>query len=164
MAANFTETDVVDIFTPSGSGLTNVPVNSVFSAQDISIIEEWQPEDRISVSGVYRLDDWVVNMALNRYGEYTVTDGGRQTYDAQWLLDLRVAWEVREGVSINAGANNLTDETPDRNTIGNSRSGTIVDAAGNVIVSSPGVFDFSRRSAPFGFNGAYYYAGVSYSF
>lgn len=164
LAANFTETDVVDLFTPSGSGLSAVPVDSVFSTQDISIIEEWQPEDRISISGIYRLDDWSVNMALNRYGEYTVTDGGRQTYDAQWLLDLRVAWEVREGISINAGANNLTDETPDRNTIGNSRTGTIVDAAGNVIVSSPGVFDFSRRSAPFGFNGAYYYAGVSYSF
>lgn len=164
LAANFTETDVVDLFTPTGSGLSNVPVSSVFSTQDISIIEEWQPEDRISLSGFYRLDDWTFNAALNRYGEYTVTDGGRQTYDAEWLLDLRVAWEFREGISLNAGANNVTDETPDRNTIGNSRTGTIVDAGGNVVVSSPGVFKFSRRSAPFGFNGAYYYAGVSYSF
>ena len=164
LAANFTETDVVDLFTPTGSGLSNVPVSSVFSTQDISIIEEWQPEDRISLTGVYRLNDWTFNAALNRYGEYTVTDGGRQTYDAQWLLDLRVVWEIREGISLNAGANNVTDETPDRNTIGNSRNGTIVDASGNVIVSSPGVFKFSRRSAPFGFNGAYYYAGVSYTF
>ena len=38
------------------------------------------------------------------------------------------------------------------------------DANGAVVVSSPGVFQYSRRSAPFGFNGAYYYAGVSYNF
>ncbi|MFN3237203.1 MAG: TonB-dependent receptor domain-containing protein, partial [Pseudomonadales bacterium] len=163
-AANFTETDVTDLFTPAGSGLAAVAVSDVFSTQDISIIEEWQPEDRISLSGVYRRDDWTVNLAFNRYGEYTVTDGGRQTYDDQWLVDLRIAWEIREGISLNFGSNNLTDETPDRNTIGNSRTGTIVDGNGNVIVSSPGVFKFSRRSAPFGFNGAYYYAGVSYSF
>ena len=47
LAANFTETEVVSLFTPSGSGLETVPVESVFSDQEISIIEEWQPEDRI---------------------------------------------------------------------------------------------------------------------
>ena len=29
---------------------------------------------------------------------------------------------------------------------------------------TPGVFVFSRRSAPFGFNGAYYYVGADFSF
>lgn len=164
LAANFTETDVVDLFTPAGSGLSSVSVDDVFSTQDISIIEEWQPEDRISLSSVYRRDAWMVNLSFNRYGEYTVTDGGRQTYGAEWLTDLRVSYEIREGLSVNIGANNLTDETPDKNEIGNSRTGTIVDANGTTIVSSPGVFQFSRRSAPFGFNGAYYYAGVSYTF
>ena len=53
---------------------------------------------------------------------------------------------------------------PDKNTIGNSRSGTIVDSNGNTIVSSDGVFEYSRRSAPFGFNGAYYYVGAEYRF
>ena len=53
---------------------------------------------------------------------------------------------------------------PDKNEIGNSRTGTIVDSSGNVIVSSPGVFTYSRRSAPFGFNGAYYYVGAEYNF
>ena len=35
---------------------------------------------------------------------------------------------------------------------------------GNVVVATPGVFVFSRRSAPFGFNGAYYYVGADFSF
>jgi iron complex outermembrane receptor protein len=163
-AANFTETDVVNLFTPVGSGLETLTTDQVFSEQDISIIEEWQPEDRISLSGVYRLNDLTVNLSFNRFGEYTVTDGGRQTYGAEVLTDVRVAYQLNDSLSFNIGANNLFDVTPDRNTIGNSRSGTIVDANGNEIVSSPGVFQFSRRSAPFGFNGAFYYAGFEYSF
>ncbi|WP_445936709.1 TonB-dependent receptor plug domain-containing protein [Pseudoalteromonas sp. N1230-9] len=163
-AANFTKTDVVDLFTPSGSGLETIPVEDVFSAQETSIIEEWQPEDRINLSALYRLEDWTVNLSLNRYGEYTVEDGGRQTYGAEILTDVKVSYFFDENLSFNIGANNLFDVYPDKNTIGNSRSGTIVDANGNTIVSSPGVFTYSRRSAPFGFNGAYYYVGAEYKF
>lgn len=164
LAANFTETDVVSLFTPAGSGLETVPVDDVFSDQEISIIEEWQPEDRINLSALYRRDDWTVNLSLNRFGEYTVEDGGRQTYGAEILTDIKVNYFVTDNLSVNIGANNLFDVYPDENTIGNSRSGTIVDAQGNTIVSSDGVFKYSRRSAPFGFNGAYYYVGAEYRF
>ncbi|HEA18418.1 MAG TPA: TonB-dependent receptor [Pseudoalteromonas prydzensis] len=164
LAANFTETDVVDLFTPQGSGLETIPVEDVFSAQEISIIEEWQPQDRVNLSALYRLEDWTVNLSLNRYGEYTVEDGGRQTYGAEILTDIKVNYFVTDNLSLNIGANNLFDVYPDKNTIGNSRAGTIVDASGNTIVSSTGVFEYSRRSAPFGFNGAYYYVGAEYRF
>lgn len=163
-AANFTETDVVNLFTPKNSGLGDIPPSDIFSEQDISIIEEWQPQDRVSLSGLYTLGDLTVNLALNRYGEYTVTDGGEQTYGAELLTDLRIKYQVNDNLSLNVGGNNIFDVYPDKNTIGNSRTGTIVDASGNVIVNSPGVFTYSRRSAPFGFNGAYYYAGVEYTF
>lgn len=164
LAGNFTETDVVDLFTPTGSGLETLSTDDVFSAQDISIIESWQPKDRVSLSGQYLIDDFNINLAFNRYGEYTITDGGTQTYGAEVLTDLRVKYTVNDSVSFNIGANNLFDVTPDQNLIGNSRTGTIEDANGNIVVSSPGVFNFSRRSAPFGFNGAFYYAGVEYTF
>lgn len=164
LAANFTETDVVDLFTPQGSGLETIPVEDVFSSQEISIIEEWQPQDRVNLSALYRLEDWTVNLSLNRYGEYTVEDGGRQTYGAEILTDIKVNYFVTDNLSLNIGANNLFDVYPDKNTIGNSRAGTIVDASGNTIVSSTGVFKYSRRSAPFGFNGAYYYVGAEYRF
>ncbi|MGO2370888.1 MAG: TonB-dependent receptor plug domain-containing protein [Pseudoalteromonas prydzensis] len=164
LAANFTETDVVDLFTPQGSGLETIPVEDVFSSQETSIIEEWQPQDRVNLSALYRLEDWTVNLSLNRYGEYTVEDGGRQTYGAEILTDIKVNYFVTDNLSLNIGANNLFDVYPDKNTIGNSRAGTIVDASGNTIVSSTGVFEYSRRSAPFGFNGAYYYVGAEYRF
>jgi iron complex outermembrane receptor protein len=164
IAANFTETEVVGLFTPSGSGLETVPVEDVFSDQEVSIIEEWQPEDRINLSALYRKDEWTVNLSLNRFGEYTVEDGGRQTYGAEILTDVKVNYFINDDLSVNIGANNVFDVYPDKNEIGNSRSGTIVDANGNTIVSSSGVFEYSRRSAPFGFNGAYYYVGAEYRF
>lgn len=165
LSGNFTETEVTELFTPEGSGLSSVAVSDVFSEQDISIIEEWQPEDRISFSGNYALDRFSAVLSFNRYGEYTVTDGGRQTYSAEIVTDLRLNYDLSESFSVNIGGNNIFDVTPDENTIGNSRSGAIENGPdGELIVDSNGVFRFSRRAAPFGFNGAYYYAGVSYKF
>ncbi len=164
LAANFTQTEVVDLFTPSGSGLETLSTDQVFSSQDVSIIEDWQPEDRISLTALYQLGGLSVNLAFNRYGEYTVLDGDEQTYGAEILTDLRFKYALENGFSFNIGGNNIFDVTPDKNEVGNSRAGTILDDSGNVVVSSPGVFQYSRRSAPFGFNGAYYYAGVSYEF
>lgn len=165
LAANFTSTDVTRLFTPSGSGLETVPVDDVFSTQDISIIEEWQPEDRISFNANWSRDSWNVNVALNRYGEYTVTDGARQTYSAEILTDVYVAYAFDNGVTVNFTGNNIFDVLPDENQIGNSRTGAIENGPnGELIVDSRGVFTYSRRSAPFGFNGAYFSAGISYDF
>jgi iron complex outermembrane receptor protein len=163
-AANFTETDVISIYTPQNSALGGVNPGDVFSEQAISIIEEWQPQDRISLSSLYTIDNVSINLSFNRYGEYTVTDGGSQTYGAEVLTDLRINYQVTDDLSFNIGSNNLFDVYPDKNTIGNSRSGTIEDASSNIVVSSPGVFTYSRRSAPFGFNGAFYYAGAEFKF
>ncbi len=164
-AANFTSTEVTDLFTPVGSGLESLPTSTVFSDQDISIIEEWQPEDRISLSGYYTRDAWTANLSLNRYGEYTVTDGGTQTYSPKVLTDLRVTYNFDNGLKVNFTGNNIFDVTPDKNTIGNTRSGAIEDGInGPIIVDSAGVFTYSRRSAPFGFNGAYYSVGLAYDF
>jgi iron complex outermembrane receptor protein len=163
LAGNKTETDVTDIYTTGGLG--GVDPEVVFSSQDISIIEEWQPEDRINLTGTYMLGNFLVNLSVNRFGEYTVEDGGRQTYDAVYVTDLKLSYTLNNGLGFTVGGNNIFDEYPDKNTIGNSRGGTLEDVpGGNVIVDSPGVFTYSRRSAPFGFNGAYWYAGISYDF
>jgi iron complex outermembrane receptor protein len=165
LAANFTETDVTNLFTPADSGLEPVDVEDVFSEQDISIIEEWQPEDRISFNALYSRNALSVNLALNRYGEYTVTDGNRQTYGAELLTDINIAYAFDNGITVRVAGNNIFDVTPDVNKIGNSRTGAIEDGpGGSIIVDSDGVFEFSRRSAPFGFNGAYFSVGASWDF
>jgi iron complex outermembrane recepter protein len=137
----------------------------VFSPQDISIIEEWQPKDRVSVNGFYLVNNWRINLAFNRYGEYTVDDGGRQTYAAKTLTDLNVEYAFDNAVSVTLGGNNIFDVYPDKNTIGNSRGGSLESSpGGDLIVKSPGIFTYSRRSAPFGFNGAFWYAKIKYRF
>jgi iron complex outermembrane receptor protein len=163
LAANVTETDVTDIYTTGG--LSGLDPEVVFSSQDISIIEEWQPEDRVNLSGAYQLGNFQANLTINRFGEYTVEDGGRQDFDAVIVTDVSLRYTLDNGIGFTIGGNNVFDEYPDKNEIGNSRGGTLEDSpGGEVFVDSPGVFKYSRRSAPFGFNGAYWYGGISYDF
>jgi len=164
LAANFTETDVIRLYTPKDSDLHTLTVEQVFSVQDISIIEKWQPQDRLSINSRYHQDNWSLNLALNRYGEYTISDGDSQTYSAELITDIRVEHKFYSQLTWFAGINNVFGVTPDRNTIGNSHAGTIVDQDGRILVESSGVFKYSRRSAPFGFNGSYYYVGINYYF
>ena len=143
--------------------------NTLFPSQERSMIEEWQPNTRINVSADYIVGDLTIGGALRYFGEYTVQEGSgedpaRQTYGGKWLTDLQTNYKLNEGLSLTIGANNLFDQVPDENEIGQSRGGKLMDGAGTVIVDSPGVFTYSRRSAPFGFNGGLYYAKLTYSF
>ena len=143
--------------------------DTLFPSQERSMIEEWQPNTRINISADYIIGDLTLGGALRYFGSYTVQEGSgadpaRQTYGGKWLTDIQSNYQLNEGLSLTIGANNLFDQLPDLNEIGQSRDGTLTDSTGHVIVDSPGVFTYSRRSAPFGFNGGLYYAKLSYSF
>ena len=142
---------------------------TLFPSQDRSMIEEWQPNTRINISADYIISDLTIGGAMRYFGSYTVQEGSgpepqRQTYGGKWLADIQSNYQLNEGLSLTLGANNLFDQLPDLNEIGQSRGGTLTDSTGQVIVDSPGVFTYSRRSAPFGFNGGLYYAKLSYRF
>ena len=85
-AGTVNETEVTD---------TNLPElldEKFFDEQARSIIEEWQPKDRFSLSGSYSRGFASVLLAVHRYGEYTVVDGGkRQTYGAKYLTDANLS-------------------------------------------------------------------------
>lgn len=166
LGANFTNTDVTNIKAPDS--LSSIPdiQDLVFTSQDQSIIEDWQPEDRQTLTTNYSRGPWSGTLTIARFGEYTIEegDGSRQNFDAKSLVDLQFRYAFDNGLTLKVGGNNIFDETPDTNKIGQSRSGTIVDTNGNTIVDSAGVFKFSRRAAPFGFNGAYWYGSASFSF
>ena len=143
--------------------------DTLFPSQERSMIEEWQPNTRINVSADYIVGDLTIGGALRYFGEYTVQEGSgddpaRQTYGGKWLSDIQGNYQLNEGLSLTIGVNNLLDQIPDENEIGQSRGGELKDSTGQVIVDSPGVFTYSRRSAPFGFNGGLYYAKLTYSF
>lgn len=166
LAANFTDTEIDSVRPPDA--LANVPGigNLVFTSQDRSILEEWQPKDRANVTAVWSRGPYGLTLALNRFGKYTVEEGGptRQTFSAEHLLDVQFRYQFDNGLMVRLGGNNIFGTTPDRNRIGQARGGRIVDDSGNVVVDSDGVFSFSRRSAPFGFNGTHLYAAVSWDF
>ena len=139
--------------------------DELFTEQDRSIIEEWQPNSRFTLSGLYQLDQLSASVMVHRYGSYTVTENdGKQKFDPKYVTDVQLSYNFGPFGIFKLGANNLFDATPDQNTIGQARTGTIIDSQGNVIVDSPGVFQYSRRSAPFGFNGGFYYAAFEYRF
>jgi iron complex outermembrane receptor protein len=162
-AANFTETDITRIFSTAPT-LDAIPAEEIFGGFQPSVIETWQPEDRISLSALWTKDNWTVNAALNRYGEYTTVDSGSQTYGAETLMDLRVGYEMENGLTVFIAGNNIFDVTPDEVTNSGSRGGLFESAPGLQDLASPTVFKYSRRSAPFGFNGAYWSVGANYRF
>ena len=159
LAGTVNETEITDVNLPS-----DLPA-SLFTDQDRSIVEEWQPKDRFSLSGFYSKGFASLLVAVHRYGEYTVLDDGeRQTYGAKYLTDASLSLDLGKVGTFKIGANNLFDVKPDKNKIGQGRGGTIYDHDDSLIVASPGVFTYSRRSVPFGFNGGYYYLAYEYSF
>ncbi len=162
-AANFTSTDITNIFSNSTT-LVSIAPEDIFGGFQPSVIETWQPEDRVSLSGSWVSDRWTANLAFNRYGEYTTVDSGSQTYGAEVLTDVRVNYEFDNGLSVFIAGNNIFDTTPDEVTNSGSRGGSFESVAGAEDMFSPTVFKYSRRSAPFGFNGAYWSVGATYRF
>ncbi|HEC00186.1 MAG TPA: TonB-dependent receptor [Sphingomonadales bacterium] len=168
LAANKTETRI-----KSGSIASPLPgVDGLvlFSPQDRSIIEEWQPSSRINFTLDYGYKQWSFVLRNNFYGSYVVCEGSCNTttgpgqniqkFGSKMLTDLQLSYFLDKArVRLILGANNLFNIFPDMNKIGQSRAGSI-----DGIVSSPGVFTYSRRSAPFGHNGGYYYMRVVKSF
>ena len=115
-------------------------------------IEEGYPRDKATLSASWNLARWDFNLGATRYGEFTarVSETGNpandQTYGALWVIDASASFRPSENWTLTLGADNLTDEYPDRTLFANSNSGQ---------------FPYSSQS-PSGFNGSYLYGRISY--
>lgn len=112
-------------------------------------IEKGFPRDKLVLNGTWDIDAWSVTAGTTRYGSFQTTPNASandQTYGAKWLLDLAVTYAV-DGWRFTLGGDNVLNEYPDQNIFGNSTSGQ---------------FPYNSAS-PFGFNGAYMYAKIGYS-
>lgn len=155
------QTQIRDVKLPAG-----LP-SSLFEERERSIIEEWQPNSRFTLSSLYQLGPFSASVMVHRYGSYTVSGDGnnpaKQKFDPQYITDVQANYDTGFGI-FKLGANNLFDVTPDEDMIDTARGGRIIDSQGNLVVDSPDVFTYSRRSAPFGFNGGFYYVAFEYRF
>jgi iron complex outermembrane receptor protein len=166
-AANFTGTQVTNTYAPSGLvGTASQDVRDYladrifFDRQQRGRYERGTPQNKFILSAGYTIKKLTPYIRLTRFGEYTWyatqnnlddTNGARdQQYSSKWITDATLSYQVTPEVSISLGANNLFDVYPDKQIIQNNQTGALPwgTAAGQ----------------QFGFNGAFYYGRLAFTF
>jgi len=130
-------------------------------ANDVSVLDEIQtsnlttatPRIVISGSGVYTLDSWQVTLRETYYGKSTQVQWSTDystvypdNVNPAFITDLDVAYKINRNVTVAIGANNLFNKFPNQ---------TNPNAEPN--------FDLYPHLSPYGINGGYYYARVTWS-
>jgi iron complex outermembrane receptor protein len=160
-AFNWNNVDVDNIRTPAT--LINSPgaANTLYSRQEVIWTENGQPDQHYVLTGNYDRGPFSFLLRTNWFGEVDSTESPNtaceatqscldQTFAGKWLVDVRAGWAFLDGDLVATfGVDNVFDATPDEQTAATSFNG---------------IFPYSRRTTPFGFNGAYYYASLNWSF
>ena len=166
-AANFTGTEVTNIYAPSGLvGTATQDVRDYladrifFDRQQRGRYERGTPQNKFILSAGYTVKKLTPYIRLTRFGEYTWyatqnnlddPNGARdQQYSSKWITDATLSYQATPEVSVSVGANNLFDIYPDKQIIQNDQTGALPwgTAAGQ----------------QFGFNGAFYYGRIAFTF
>ncbi|MGY0613139.1 TonB-dependent receptor plug domain-containing protein [Luteimonas sp. A501] len=146
---NYTDTEITRI-APNPDELEQAGLDlERIDRTEIGRIEEGFPNTKLLLSGTWSLDAWDFTLATTRYGSVTsrsANSANDQTYDAKWLLDASAAYRMNNW-TFTLGADNVLNEYPDENIFANSTNGQ---------------FPYSNLS-PFGYNGAFVYGKVGYS-
>ena len=147
---NYTDTEVKNVET------------SVIDEFRINTLERGLPKTRWNFTVNHDAGRWNLMGRLNYFGAFWDSEDGRNSVglpggpEASWLypaysgkalLDLELGIPVGENVTLAIGAENLLNTYPDVNMFG---AYTVGNQYG--------------QFSPFGFNGAYYYTRLSYSF
>lgn len=111
-------------------------------------IEDGQPGSKLSATLNHDQGQWSAMVRLRYFGEHydSPTNDGSVSYypDPAFLLDTEVRYQVDENFTVTGGLQNLSDVYPSDNPAG--------EVAGLVYA----------EQSPYGFNGGYYYARVTY--
>ena len=151
-AYSYNETEVKKfIASPAVFGSLGI-TQSLIGRDEIGRIEDSFPRDKAIVSGTWRSDRWELGLSATRYGSFTVRNSATaardQTYDASWVVDASASFKPSENWKLTLGADNLLDQYPDR--------------TADLQNSTWGMLPYSNYS-PYGFNGAYVYGRISYT-
>jgi iron complex outermembrane receptor protein len=157
---NWTDTSVEEIRIPDSLIASPGAQNTLYSRQEVIWMESGQPENHYILTGTYDRGKFSGVLRANWFGEVTSTESPDsaceatqtcldQTFGGKWLVDVRASWAFTDNLVLSVGADNVFDTEPDRQTSATNFNG---------------IFPFSRRTTPFGFNGGFYYASLSLSF
>ena len=139
LAGNWNHTKV-DAFNPD-----------IIHSEKVRQLEEGLPEFRFSLAADHQRAPWRFLSRLHYYDEFVefFSAGSGLPHinaGARWLVDAEVSYTFKSGLTLAAGAENLFNtyptENPNASILGNKYP----------------------TSSPFGFNGGFYYLGVSYAF
>ena len=115
---------------------------------EIGRITKGSPNDKFFLGATWLPGKWAFNATTTRWGEFSTfgtTASADQTYGAEWTLDLSATYKLDKW-SFTLGGDNVLDEYPDES------------------ISGAGTRNYLpyATNSPFGFNGAFMYANVSY--
>jgi len=132
---------------------------TLFDRIERARIEVGQPRSSLTLTGVFNYNDLGLTLRTQRFGEVTSfgtpPDGSLdQTFSAHWISDLSASYIFNGRLTVTAGVDNLFDVFPDENSLGDATT------AGN---NNFGIFPYNGIS-PFGFNGAFYYGRLNFTF
>ncbi len=146
---NYNKTDI-DRVAPNPPSLAAIDPAAVrFGRIENGRLTDGSPRDKVLLGGVWNTGPWAFSAFATRYGEITVfgaTPPLDQTFDSKWTLDVSASYRI-DRWNFTLGADNVLDEYPDEVIFPNSRGGQIA----------------YNNSSPFGFNGAFMYATVAYT-
>ena len=149
-ATHYNRTEIDGAIT-SPSGLDS---GTLYNRIEQVRLEKGQPRQHYVLSANYDWRQFSLTARANRYGSITNAESANnpsrdQTFAAHWVLDLMFTYRPTNQFTLSLGADNILDSTPDKNKSGEDFNG---------------IFTFNRRSAPFGYNGGFYYARMKYDF
>lgn len=144
--------------------LNQVPGIVLFGRLESLRIEEGQPRNRINLGLDYSQNWASLTLRANRFGR--VLSPGNDPFtdlviDPDWVVDAEVRVEPITGLEVAVGANNLFDQYPTANPTGVGTD-PVTGAPRNYSANNY-FLPFSSFS-PYGFNGRFLYARVSYQF
>lgn len=157
-SANVTDTDVTDINVPQSiadrftAGSTDAIATVLFNREERNRLETALPTENATISARWDRDRVNLGLRGNFFGEvlYRPTNPTNdEDFGAKVLVDADVAVELREGIMLQVGANNVFNTFPDEH-----------EKAANI---SDGNFPFSRRVTQFGIGGGFYYARLEFA-
>ena len=132
----------------------------IFGHQAQTDLTEGTPRDKLVLGGNWSIGDFVTDLRLTRYGKYTEAGTTAATdlkFGAKWVTDLDVTYLLTQNLSVALGANNLFGVRPDKQAATAIQTG--LGSANPTEINNP---DNYGSFGPFGLNGAFYYARLTY--
>jgi iron complex outermembrane receptor protein len=157
LAANFNSTRVYGkIKTSDRLSLNDENANTLLNVEERTKIEKGQPGSKVIMSVIYEKGKSKLIVRNTRYGSTTISPLSAnptrfifESFSPKILTDISLAYSVKPRMTISLGADNVFNVYPDR--------------LKNYENTNEGSWVYSPEASPFGFNGGYYFAGMSFN-